>query len=119
MKLNKLFISMACALTFSASLQAVAQVEEGTAAATLFGSEATLLTIGATAAVVAAGVVVLDGSSDVVTFVPTPIEPVEPVEPVEPPTGTTSTGTTSTGSTSATGTSSTDGTSNTSATGSR
>jgi len=116
MKLNKLFISMACALTFSASLQAVAQVEEGTAAATLFGSEATLLTIGATAAVVAAGVVVLDGSSDVVTFVPTPIEP---VEPVEPPTGTTSTGTTSTGSTSATGTSSTDGTTNTSATGSR
>lgn len=109
MKFNKTFLMLACASSLSLSSISIAQEKQSAEAAS--GGKATALTMGVTAAVVAAGILVIDNSgSDLSTFEPTPVDPVDPGTPD-------TTGTTTTTSTSTTGTSGTDGTNNTSATG--
>ena len=119
MKLNKTFAMLACASTIGLSTAAIAQDNQAQGSEAAVGGKATALTMGVTAAVVAAGILVVDNAgSDLNTFEPSPVDPVDPVDPETPATGTTgTTGTTTTTSTSTTGTSGTDGTNNTSATG--
>jgi hypothetical protein len=108
MKFNKTFAMLACASTISLSTAAIAQDNQAQGSEAASGGQATALTMGVTAAVVAAGVLIVDNAgSDLNTFEPSPIEPVDPETPATSTTGTTTT----------TGTSGTDGTNNTSATG--
>ena len=108
MKLNKTFAMLACASTIGLSTAAIAQDNQAQGSEAAVGGKATALTMGVTAAVVAAGILVVDNAgSDLNTFEPSPIEPVDPETPATSTTGTTTT----------TGTSGTDGTNNTSATG--
>lgn len=116
MKLNKTFAMLACASTVGLSTAAIAQDNQAQGSEAAVGGKATALTMGVTAAVVAAGILVVDNAgSDLNTFEPSPVDPVDPETPATGTTGTT--GTTTTTSTSTTGTSGTDGTNNTSATG--
>ena len=108
MKFNKTFAMLACASTIGLSTAAIAQDNQAQGSEAAVGGKATALTMGVTAAVVAAGILVVDNAgSDLNTFEPSPIEPVDPETPATSTTGTTTT----------TGTSGTDGTNNTSATG--